>query len=66
MKRIFEIEWSDKLGPMWMNQDSLLSCLNGEQHCGSGLITTVRDVTRGSHPLLAIRSKLDWSLPRDR
>jgi hypothetical protein len=27
MKRTFEIEWNDDLGPMWMNADNLMACL---------------------------------------
>lgn len=27
-KRIFTIEWPDDLGPLWMNKDNLLLCLN--------------------------------------
>lgn len=28
MKRVFEIKYPDKLGPLWMNEDNLLLCLN--------------------------------------
>lgn len=28
MKRAFTIEWPDESGPMWMNVDNLLLCLN--------------------------------------
>ena len=28
MKRSFEIEFPDECGPMWMNKDNLLLCLN--------------------------------------
>ena len=28
MKRIFEIEFPDDLGPMWMNKDNLLLTIN--------------------------------------
>lgn len=37
MKRIFEIEYPDDHGPMWMNRDNLLICLTTE--------FTVTDVT---------------------
>lgn len=45
MKRTFEIEWNDDLGPMWMNEENLLNCLHGTEKCSPGLITAVRDVT---------------------
>ena len=28
MKRIFEIEFPNELGEMWMNQDNLMLCIN--------------------------------------
>lgn len=28
MKRVFEIEFPDELGEMWMNQDNLMLCIN--------------------------------------
>lgn len=51
MKRTFEIEWDDDLGPMWMNEKNLLNCLHGTEKCSPGLITAVCDVTPepGSH-----------------
>ena len=27
-RRLFAIEWNDDLGPMWMNKDNLMACLN--------------------------------------
>ncbi len=46
MKRTFEIEWEDDLGPMWMNVDNLMSCLNTETHCGEAAILSVTDLTK--------------------
>lgn len=48
MKRTFEVEWKDDLGPMWMNQDNLLRCLTTTEHCGEGTIVDVLDVTEES------------------
>jgi hypothetical protein len=45
-KRVFTIEWPDDNGPMWMNQDSLLSCLT--QVCCNTRFT-VQDVTGDKH-----------------
>jgi hypothetical protein len=42
MKRVFEIEWPDDNGPLWMNRDNLLLCLTA--NC-RGTEFTVRDVT---------------------
>jgi len=42
MKRIFEIEWPDDLGLLWMNRDNLLICLT--EVCPRTRFT-VRDVT---------------------
>lgn len=44
-KRTFEIEWPEDSGPMWMNQDNLLSCLITKVRCKESLIVSVRDVT---------------------
>ncbi len=27
MKRVFEVEWEDDFGPLWMNTSNLLICL---------------------------------------
>lgn len=27
-RRMFLIEWPDDLGPMWMNEDNLMLCIN--------------------------------------
>ena len=45
MQRTFEIQFEDDLGPMWMNVDNLLICLNTTTHCGEDAIIRVRDVT---------------------
>lgn len=42
MKRIFEIEFPDENGPMWMNQDNLLICLLS--YCKNTKFS-VRDIT---------------------
>lgn len=42
MKRIFEIEYPDDCGPLWMNTSNLLLCLT--QTCRN-TVFTVRDVT---------------------
>ena len=42
MKRVFEIEWPDDNGPLWMNRDNLLLCLTS--YCRNSEFT-VRDVT---------------------
>ena len=44
-KRIFEIEWDDGLGSMWMNEDNLMSCLCENTHVGHDLNIKVKDVT---------------------
>ena len=45
MERTFSIAFEDDLGPMWMNKDNLLICLNTKEHCGEGTILEVEDVT---------------------
>lgn len=42
MKRTFEIEFPDDLGPLWMNRDNLLLCLTA--YCRNTRFV-VRDVT---------------------
>ncbi len=42
MKRIFEIEYSENLGTLWMNRDNLLLCLTA--YCPN-IEFTVRDLT---------------------
>lgn len=50
MKRTFEIEWDDDLGPMWMNEGNLLVCL-GTPHCiGEDVRLSIRDVTPVAPP----------------
>ena len=58
MKRVFEVEWDDELGPFWMNKDSLLACLNTKLHCGEGLIQNIEDVTEGTQWLLNTIGKM--------
>ena len=41
-KRVFEIDWADNLGPLWMNKSNLLICLTA--YCRNSVFT-VRDVT---------------------
>jgi hypothetical protein len=41
-KRVFEIEWDDDNGPLWMNTSNLLLCLT--HYCKNSKFT-VRDVT---------------------
>jgi len=43
MKRIFEIEFDDKCGPLWLNKSNLLTCLTNT--CINTKFT-VRDLTR--------------------
>lgn len=45
MKRVFEIEWPNDHGEMWMNEDNLLYCL--QQTCPNTQFT-VKDVTEKS------------------
>jgi hypothetical protein len=45
IKRAFSIEYGGELGPLWMNKDNLLRCLNSDTHCAEGLILAVEDVT---------------------
>jgi hypothetical protein len=45
IKRAFSIGYDDELGPLWMNEDNLLMCLNGVQHCAEELIVSVEDIT---------------------
>lgn len=54
MKRTFEIEFRDDLGPMWMNEDNLAICLKTQECCGDGTIVAVRDKT--SPPIGAPRT----------
>jgi hypothetical protein len=42
VKRVFEIEYPDDCGPLWMNRDNLLLCLTS--YCCNTEFT-VRDVT---------------------
>ncbi len=42
MKRTFEVEWPDDLGPLWLNKSNLLMCLTS--FC-RGTRFTVKDVT---------------------
>lgn len=42
MIRYFEVEWEDELGPMWMNVDNLILCINA--YC-EGEPCKARDVT---------------------
>jgi len=59
VKRVFEIEWKDELGPMWMNKDNLLSCLRSVDHCGIGTVLEVKDVTEEREWLLnTIKKKI--------
>jgi hypothetical protein len=58
MKRVFEVEWDDELGPFWMNKDSLLVCLNTKLYCGEGLIQNIEDVTEGQWLLNMIKKKI--------
>jgi len=44
MKRIFEIEFPDDLGPMWMNKDNLLLTINAYCDNTDGKIK-VKDIT---------------------
>ena len=45
IERTFSIAFGGELGPLWMNKDNLLMCLNSDTHCGEGLILEVGDVT---------------------
>ena len=45
MKRIFEIEWNDDFGPMWMNKDNLIQCLCTKEHVGDTVALKVTDIT---------------------
>jgi len=42
MRRVFEIEWPDDCGPLWMNTSNLLTCLT--EYCRNTKFR-VRDVT---------------------
>ncbi len=63
MKRVFEVEWDDELGPFWMNKDSLLACLNTKLHCGEGLILDVKDITEEQWLLNTIKKKVLKRMP---
>jgi hypothetical protein len=43
--RVFEIKFDDSLGPMWMNEDNLRSCLFTTNHIKDHLNVEVIDVT---------------------
>jgi cell division protein FtsB len=45
IERTFSIEYDDELGPLWMNKDNLLMCLNTNAFCAEGLIVAVEDDT---------------------
>ena len=45
MKRMFEIEYPDDCGPMWMNVDNLAICLRTKEFIGPKVKISVRDVT---------------------
>jgi hypothetical protein len=49
MKRTFTIEFSDDLGPLWMNRDNLVACLTTTTHCGPEVRLTVADITDDEH-----------------
>ena len=44
MKRVFEIEFPDELGEMWMNQDNLMLCINAYCENNDGKIKAT-DIT---------------------
>lgn len=43
-KRIFELEWDEELGEMWMNEDNLAICLYTDTHTSANLVA-IKDVT---------------------
>ncbi len=45
MKRMFEIEYPDDCGPMWMNVDNLMICLRTKEFIGSKVKISVKDIT---------------------
>jgi hypothetical protein len=53
MKRTFEIEFEDDLGPLWMNRDNLIICLSTSAHVGGGLKLTVQDLGKDCDPSAA-------------
>ena len=53
--RMFEIEWKDELGPMWMNEDNLGSCLFTDTYCTDDLCA-IEDVT---DELTGLRAKVE-------
>jgi hypothetical protein len=63
VKRIFEIEWDDELGPMWLNKDSVLACLNSKLHCGPGLVNNIKDVTEEQWLYNTIKKKVLKRMP---
>ena len=58
MKATFEVEWKDDLGPGWMNEWNLEHCLNTKEHCGDGLILSVKEVTEEQWLLNTIKKKV--------
>ena len=66
MKRVFEIEWPDDNGPLWMNRDNLLLCLTA--NC-RGTEFTVWDVTGDGNcdlmPRIDAKSKTVAKAPAD-
>ena len=44
MKRIFEIEWPDNLGVLWLNEDNLRLCLTSDLHT-TDVNLVIKDVT---------------------
>ena len=45
MKRIYEIEWEDENGPLWLCRDNLCLVLSGSVTLGKNIHLGVRDVT---------------------
>jgi len=48
--RVFQIEYPDDCGPLWMNKDNLLMCLTTETHT-SNVRLKVTDITADKHDL---------------
>ena len=65
MKRVFEIEWPDEAGPLWMNADNLMLCINAYCKIKNGKIKA-EDITDNIKKLyqdIEIHNRKNASVP---
>lgn len=64
--RVFTIQWSDHLGPLWMNKDNLRLCLESKEHVGPRVKLEISDITDHVHtckPVQAYLKKNNQTIP---